>query len=632
MNSVPLITGPPDEQEAINIALATMLRMEPAELSIGAEASLADDVVLCGILGGKDVGKSTLINALARTTVSVDTDEVGRGTDRPMAYIHRDARPAVERRLQAIGLSEPIDLTVHDADEIRNVALVDLPDFDSEFQEHLAVVRRVAPLMDRVIWVLTPRKLGDRAWVRLFRDVIKDTHNVYCVLNKVDELLSDADPFLATSERGGRGDSDRRNADEFWEQQDQWLSSGVRVAGYDAAPAHRFMLAAAFPEPEVFVRRIAHLWDDPQWSRYRNDQDSVVRISRMAGAEVERLRACVLAPLSADEAVTIKQANRECERRANVARLREHYRLEELREQLSFVCDEAYSADVFDEAFPAEWRGAVADRLRGRLRTDRQLADEVLESRVDDWPLLRLVHWPFGWLSRSVGGRLLASDTRRSQSVAIVSGDLLEPDARPIVDRVKLARSRVLGDQGVLIDRLGVESDWPGIDQAVRGLRGGVDAITPRFEARLLEGIQSRRRQPSVFAKAALWLILLWFPFLQPISAGLLALLAEGGSVQIARGLYHIVLAMSAAHLLAGFAVVAGIFLAILAAMYARSLKLVRKCRAELEETGVIENDLRAVLRYESVEPLMAPFRERLAQLDSIERRLIEGQMPSPIA
>ena len=83
-----MTTSVADELHAINTELADLLHNRPANLRLGTDNALADELVICGILGGKDVGKSTLINALAQTPVSVDTVEVGKGTARPMAYVH----------------------------------------------------------------------------------------------------------------------------------------------------------------------------------------------------------------------------------------------------------------------------------------------------------------------------------------------------------------------------------------------------------------------------------------------------------------------------------------------------------------------------------------------------------------
>ncbi len=114
-------SSPSHELQSLNRELAGLLQTDPVDLSLGAEISLGDDLVICGILGGKDVGKSTLINTLAQTRVSADAREVGRGTEHPMVYVHRRQRERVDARLQALGQQVACDVTLHDADAIANV-------------------------------------------------------------------------------------------------------------------------------------------------------------------------------------------------------------------------------------------------------------------------------------------------------------------------------------------------------------------------------------------------------------------------------------------------------------------------------------------------------------------------------
>ena len=84
----------PGDLESVNRELATLMHTDRAQLVSGADSALQDELIVCGILGGKDVGKSTLINALARAKVSTDTAEVGKGTERPMVYVHEAMREA----------------------------------------------------------------------------------------------------------------------------------------------------------------------------------------------------------------------------------------------------------------------------------------------------------------------------------------------------------------------------------------------------------------------------------------------------------------------------------------------------------------------------------------------------------
>ena len=45
------------ELERINLDLAALFAREPVELATGANESRGDPLVVCGLLGGKDVGK-----------------------------------------------------------------------------------------------------------------------------------------------------------------------------------------------------------------------------------------------------------------------------------------------------------------------------------------------------------------------------------------------------------------------------------------------------------------------------------------------------------------------------------------------------------------------------------------------
>jgi hypothetical protein len=606
------------EMQAVNNELAELLRVEPMELALGAQAALADDLVICGILGGKDVGKSTLINALAQTQVSVDAREVGRGTEQPMVYVHEDVREHVDERLQALGRHVPIDVTLHQADLIRNVVLVDLPDFDSEFQAHHEVVRRVAPLLDRVLWVQTPRKIGDRALVTMFRDVVKDADNVHCVLNKVDELLADGELDVpSAAQAGAKVDP----AESFWQHQDAWVAQVVTEVGFAQSPEHRFLVSAAFADPDAFTRYIGRRWGDIDWARYSADRATVERIAQHATQDLERLRACVLSPVSADQARALKQANQRREQGINVERLRRHYDLSRTLQHLTLACDAQYHEQVLAEALGADFSVTCAMRLGTRIRPDTVLADELLERRVEQWPLLRLVYWPFGWLSRALGRRLSVTRTLQTPSEA----DPFDGEGRSLADRVELARARVLADHAVIATGLGLGKRIPKASALAERALVGVKRSIPLFETQLLNDLCARDRRPGIGARAGLWFILLWFPFVQPVLEGGLALYVETGAWHWAKGLYRIVSAFSAMHLLLGFAVVAAVYVALLAGMYARCLRSVRSVLAGTDSAGPngrLAESVDDVLTTEVLVPLIRPFQERLNRLSSLETRL----------
>lgn len=606
------------EMQAINHELAEILGTDPADLTLGADAALADDLVICGILGGKDVGKSTLINALACTRVSVDAREVGRGTEQPMVYVHRERRQAVDERLRVLGRQVPFEVTLHDADPIRNVVLVDLPDFDSEFRDHLQVVQVVTPMLDRVLWVQTPRKIGDRALMEMFQEVVKDVTNVHCVLNKVDELLADGDLT------GGDGKASRErngSAEAFWRSQHEWVARMSQEVGFAHPDEHRFLVAAALSDPEEFVSHVGHRWGDADWSRYADDRDTVVGIARLAREDLDKLRDCVLSPVSLDQARSLKEANRLREQAFNTERIRRYYQLEGTLQQLSLACDVTYHQQIFTEALGAEFGAVTSQRLTARLRPANALADELLERRVERWPLLRLVYWPFGWFSRALGRRLGVTTSAAPKPVE----DLFDIEGRRLQERVELVRTRILADFAVLSKQLKVHKSLPGAEVLTRRATLATKQLIPQCEARLLESLCQGDRSPGWIGRAMLWLILLWFPFLQPILEGGLGLYVASGTWDWAQGLYHVVTAFSATHLLVGFAVVALVYVAILAAMYARCLRAVQGIIAGTQEDGPVmflAESIDEALVSDVLVPLIKPFQQRLERLASLAARL----------
>jgi len=329
----------------------------------------------------------------------------------------------------------------------------------------------------------------------------------------------------------------------------------------------------------------------------------------------------VLSPVSPDQARALKQANRRREQRINAERLRDHYDLERTIQHLALACEAQYHEQVLAEALGADFSVTCAARLAGRMRPDTALADERLERRVEQWPLLRLVYWPFGWLSRALGRRLMVARTTRTQSGA----DPFDVAGQALADRVELARARVLADHAVIASRLGLDTRVPSATALADRARTGADQLIPQFETRLLDDLRQHDRRPGVCARAGLWFILLWFPFVQPVLEGGLALYVETGAWHWAQGLYRIVSAFSAMHLLLGFAVVAAVYVALLAGMYARSLRSVRSVLAGTESgtaNGLLAESVDDVLITEVLVPLIRPFQDRLNRLTSLEGRL----------
>ncbi len=600
----------PDPLETLNLRLAELLSARPADLSLGAARALGDDLVFCGILGGKDVGKSTLINSLADRPISADEAEVGEGTSRPMAYVHESARPALLARLDELSRVTPIDVVTHVADAVRNVVLIDLPDFDSDFRAHHDTVRKIAPLLDRVLWVVTPRKVGDRAWIELFRKVIKDPANVHCVLNKIDELLTDADAFPSS-------DGDR--AEAFMREQREWVLGALKRAGLGGDVDDHFLIAAKFPTEESLLARIQWLWDDPQWTRFKQDRETAARVAALASAEFRRLRQCVLRTISRDDALLLKQANQRRERRVSAVVLREHYDLDRLTMLLGDVTRPEYRDELCDDAFDDAYMREVVTRWTGRMRGDSLLAENVLVRRLADWPLLGAAYGLFGWLPRWLGQRLAPAGA----TSATTTGDAFKACGASLEERIAAMRSRIETDHAALLSRLRVgEAAQPDLRPMADELRRGSEELTANLEAQLIESICEDLPPPRAWKKVAVWCVILWFPLAQPILEGVLHTMSAQGAAGTAAGLYQIVAALGAVKLLSGLLAVCVIYIVALAVMYARSLRAVRRWRSDPGRASEALTLLRGLLDAQVAGMLLKPFTEKLAALTTAVEEL----------
>ncbi len=184
------------------------------------------DAYVLALVGGTGVGKSSLLNALAGTTVS--TASVRRPTtNEPVAWVPAADRDGLVPLLAWLGVD---DIREHEADGLRSVAILDLPDMDSVETTHRERVEAVLPKVDAVAWVTDLEKYHDavlhdtflRTWVpRLDRQAV--------IVNKADRL---ADDDRSRIRRDLEADMGRR------------LTAG----GREAVPV---LLTTAAPAPDV---------------------------------------------------------------------------------------------------------------------------------------------------------------------------------------------------------------------------------------------------------------------------------------------------------------------------------------------------------------------------------------------
>jgi GTPase Era involved in 16S rRNA processing len=149
-------------------------------------ASIQASFLTVGLLGGTGVGKSTLMNALARSEIASASH---RRPHTDQALIYRHVRADLPSTLALSDL--PWRDITHEVDSIRQIILCDLPDFDSLMGEHRQYVLDFLEHLDVLIWVTSPEKYADGNFYEFLQMVPKATQNFYFVLNKADLLFNE---------------------------------------------------------------------------------------------------------------------------------------------------------------------------------------------------------------------------------------------------------------------------------------------------------------------------------------------------------------------------------------------------------------------------------------------------------
>ena len=159
-----------------------------ARLGLGLEATV---VALAGPTGA---GKSSIFNALAgsdltsvgrrRPTTSAAAAAVwGDGADDLLDWLEVRRRHRLDGRGPAGADREDLD----------DLVLLDLPDFDSVERSHRLEVDRLIELVDLVAWVVDPQKYADAAWHDGYlRRLARYGDVMAVVLNQADLLDPDA--------------------------------------------------------------------------------------------------------------------------------------------------------------------------------------------------------------------------------------------------------------------------------------------------------------------------------------------------------------------------------------------------------------------------------------------------------
>ncbi len=171
------------------------LKSHGDDLTRQASALLAErPSLVIMLMGGTGVGKSSLLNALAKGTIA-EAAFTRPTTREPIVYLHR-----VFDMTRLDGALRECKLVHHEQPGLEHKVIVDTPDLDSNETIHRERLERVLPLADVVLYVGSQEKYHDQAGWELFLKQ-RERRAFAFVLNKWDRCI-------ATSATGVRPDQD----------------------------------------------------------------------------------------------------------------------------------------------------------------------------------------------------------------------------------------------------------------------------------------------------------------------------------------------------------------------------------------------------------------------------------------
>lgn len=379
--------------------------------------ALGVDHTIVALAGGTGSGKSSLFNAITGTDFAVPgvtrptTSHVTAASWGPADALLDWLQVAQERRLLITGTPQVEGVPWASAsavpdEALAGVVLLDLPDHDSINRENRAVVDRIVPLADLIVWVVDPQKYADHALHSAYLTQASDHGQPSLVVLNQTDRLSDEDAHAVAQ------DLARLVHAEGIENVPVLLASTKTGRGIDGLRAE---LAGAAQSRSVAAEAVR--------------ADLVA-----AGRLLEGALARDAEPVMPDVDGLINAIARACgvdaraEAAGEVAAARSRTLPERVEAPLAAI--EQIRLEWIDEAtkgLPVAWRTVVGEAVRSASALTEEL-NTVLQAI--EWPEIKPVK---GWSRKLVRGRAASAASRlvlalgRDAVRSVVVPHILEP-------------------------------------------------------------------------------------------------------------------------------------------------------------------------------------------------------------
>lgn len=421
-------------------------------------ASEDEDLYLIGLIGGKEVGKSSFVNAVIGRPVT-EVSAHGRGTHEVTAYAHASRRAAVEELLsrEAAGRYRIVE---HDIAELGRQVLLDLPDIDSIYDDHIELTRRLLRHMLFPIWITSFDKYADQHPQQLLLRVAEgnDPENFIFCINKNDLLVAKF------------GDA---AAEELRADYQQRLMKLLNLPSIDV-----HLVSAAEPQRFEF----------PQLRQTLSKQKSerVVHQSREL-ARQQRDRTLL---------AWIENQN-----------LPQHQqRAARLRDQADEMLMSRVVQPILEQAIP-KLTSDPAHRLG--------MIEPVLNRRLARWPVVNVIQAMLSPLTMLI---------RQNVATTGRSGDLSEYLVDPPATALASSFAMLQQSQPVTAQLYQANKLWEPMqsDAAVQSLNHRIASALDRQKQALMDRLSGDGFCSAILRWSLTIGAILWFPILQPICEGLL--------------------------------------------------------------------------------------------------------------
>lgn len=542
----------------------------PPDLLAGDSPALASDtdaqIYFVSLIGGKDVGKSSLVNALVGLPITAVTSS-GPGTEMVIAYAHQSAVAGVQDVLEK-QVPGNFRIVGHDNAALARQVLLDLPDIDSIHADHIETTRRMLRQTLYPIWLQSVEKYADDRPRKLLARVAEgnDADNFLFALNKVDLV----------AQREGR-----EAIAQIVEDYAARIGKTLRLS----RPPRVYAISASRPA----------LFDLPALRERLSQQKTLDEVSRSQDLAIRQRSRTLLAWLERQDLPAQAQ------------------RADRLAREATEVAYERLAAPLLD---------SISTRLADDPVYRARLIEPAVSTRLARWPIVGAINAMLSPLLQIVH-KSTAASVQSAPDVVLNS-----PDSAPLSQRIAATFAHIARLNPAVMPMYQHRKLWeePAAIAAGGELRTRLTAAAQRQQQAVIDRAGGRSGWLAPMFRLLLTVgAALWFPILQPIAE---VLVARGWTQMLGEMARLLVGIFSSAHLLQslGFLLLWYLLLWMLLRWHTqqRAARLIRRWQTD-ESTDPQLSFAAQTLQW--LEDLLAPLRLRQQAMMDLARR--EGEIRS---